>query len=66
MNLPQTGFKTLPKIAMSREIFNSLPDASSPTGGTLRKILIGDRWYAVESREILLQPIEIGTYVRED
>ncbi|MCR6735516.1 MAG: hypothetical protein NVV83_16205 [Afipia sp.] len=67
MSIERREFRTLKELVMSRETFNSLPDASMPTiGGTLQKIFIGDRWYAIHSPEALIQPIEVYTYTRED
>lgn len=64
----------LPKVMMSREIFEALPqvyDFGTPRS-TLRKALIDARWYAIDPHEApgeqvqFAHPIEVGTFVRED
>jgi hypothetical protein len=70
----QMTIHMLPKILMSREIFEALPqvyDFAAPRG-TLRKALIGARWYAIDPQPKagepveFAHPIEIGAFVRED
>ena len=64
----------LPKIMMSREVFEVLPQVyefATPRG-TWRKALIGARWYAIDpqleagEQVEFAHPIEIGTFVPED
>jgi hypothetical protein len=74
MNVEQVSFHILPKIMMSREIFESLPQAydfDAPCS-ILRKALIGARWYVIDPQQeldeqiLFAHPVTIGTFVRED
>lgn len=74
MNVEQVNFHMLPKIMMSREIFEALPQAYDfdVPCSTLRKALIGARWYVIDPQQqldeqvVFAHPLRIGAFVRED
>lgn len=60
---------TASKIAMTREVFDELPeihfdDLDSPRGADLHKVAVRGRWHALDEAGKAI-PIQIGTFVRE-